>query len=74
MHLQPVFKRMNLFKNAKFPVSENLFKRGFYIPSGIGTTKKETPDKNEYRRVEHDIPVEIAQIAKQEKIKYFCYL
>ena len=41
MHLQPVFKRMNLFKNEKFPVSENLFKRGFYIPSGIGTTKKE---------------------------------
>ena len=41
MHLQPVFKKMNLFKNEKFPVSENLFKRGFYIPSGIGTTKKE---------------------------------
>ena len=41
MHLQPVFKKMNLFKNEKFPVSENLFERGFYIPSGIGTTKKE---------------------------------
>jgi perosamine synthetase len=41
MHLQPVFKKMNLFKNEKFPVSENLFERGFYIPSGTGTTKKE---------------------------------
>ena len=41
MHLRPVFKKMNLFKNEKFPVSENLFERGFYIPSGIGTTMKE---------------------------------
>ena len=41
MHLQPVFKKMKFFKNQKFPVSEELFKRGFYIPSGIGTTKNE---------------------------------
>ena len=40
----------------------------------IGTTKKETPDKNEYRRVEHDIPVEIAQIAKKNKINSFVYV
>jgi len=41
MHLQPVFKKMKFFKNQKFPISEDLFKRGFYIPSGIGTTKNE---------------------------------
>ena len=41
MHLQPVFKKMKFFKNQKFPVSEELFKKGFYIPSGIGTTKLE---------------------------------
>lgn len=41
MHLQPVFKSMNLFKNEKFPISENLFNYGFYIPCGIGITKKE---------------------------------
>ena len=41
MHLQPVFKSMNLFKKNKFPVSEKLFNYGFYIPSGIGMKKKE---------------------------------
>jgi perosamine synthetase len=41
MHLQPVFKKMKFFKNQRFPVSEDLFKKGFYIPSGIGTTKLE---------------------------------
>ena len=41
MHLQPVFKKMKLFKNQKFPVSEELFRRGFYLPSGIGTTENE---------------------------------
>lgn len=41
MHLQPVFKSMKIFKKEKFPVSENLFNYGFYIPCGIGIKKKE---------------------------------
>lgn len=42
MHLQPVFKKMKIFnKKEKFPVSEKLFKQGFYIPSGIGNTFSE---------------------------------
>ena len=41
MHLQPIFKNMNLFKKNRFPVSEDLFNYGFYIPSGIGLKKKE---------------------------------
>ena len=40
----------------------------------IGTTKKETSDNNEYRRVEYDIPVKIAQIAKKNKINSFLYV
>ena len=36
MHEQPVFKKMGLFKNDSFPVSENLARLGFYIPSGLG--------------------------------------
>lgn len=35
MHQQPVFQKMGLFKNEKYPVSENLAERGFYIPSGM---------------------------------------
>ena len=31
----------------------------------IGTTKKDTPDKNEYRRIEYDLPANIAIIAKK---------
>ena len=34
----------------------------------IGTTKKNSPDKNEYRRVELDVPKEIAQIAKSNSV------
>ena len=40
----------------------------------IGTTNKNTPDKNEYRRVEFNIPVEIANIAKSNSIKSFIYV
>ena len=40
----------------------------------IGTTKKKTPDKNEYRRIEYNIPVEIAQIAKSNSVDSFIYI
>lgn len=35
MHQQPVFIKMGLFGGHQLPVSENLARRGFYIPSGI---------------------------------------
>ena len=40
----------------------------------IGTTKKNTSDKDEYRRIEYNIPVEIAQIAKLNTVNYFLYV
>ena len=40
----------------------------------IGTTKKNAPDKNEYRRIEYNIPVEIAQIAKSNSVDSFIYV
>jgi perosamine synthetase len=36
MHEQPVFNKMGLFKNEHYPVSENIARRGFYLPSGLG--------------------------------------
>ena len=39
MHLQPVLNKMGLFKGERYPVSENLAERGFYIPSGLGMTE-----------------------------------
>ena len=41
MHLQPVFKKMGLFKNQKFPNAELLAKQGFYLPSGLGITERQ---------------------------------
>ena len=40
----------------------------------IGTTKQNSPDKNEYKRIERDIPVEIAEIAKANLINSFIYV
>jgi perosamine synthetase len=35
MHQQPVLKKMGYFKGEHYPESENLYQRGFYIPSGL---------------------------------------
>ena len=40
----------------------------------IGTKKKNAPDKNEYKRVELDIPKEIAKIAKSNLVKSFIFV
>ena len=40
----------------------------------IGTTKKNSPDKNEYRKVELDIPEEIAKIAKSNLVNSFIFV
>ena len=40
----------------------------------IGTTKKNSPDKNEYQRVELDIPKEIATIAKSNLVNSFIFV
>ena len=40
----------------------------------IGTTKQNSPDKNDYQRVELDIPKEIAQIAKANSVKSFIFI
>ena len=40
----------------------------------IGTTKSQTPNKIEYRRVEYDIPVQIASIAKKNNVNCFLYI
>ena len=40
----------------------------------IGTTKKDTPDKSEYRRIEYNLPVNIAIIAKKNSVNSFFYV
>ncbi|GMV17701.1 MAG: DegT/DnrJ/EryC1/StrS family aminotransferase [Polyangiaceae bacterium] len=38
MHRQPVLQRMGLFAGERHPVSERLYERGFYVPSGMALT------------------------------------
>ena len=40
----------------------------------IGTTRKDAPDQNEYRRIEYNIPINVAQIAKSNSVKTFVYV
>ena len=40
----------------------------------IGTTRKNAPNKSEYRRVEHNIPINVAKIAKSNLVTSFIYV
>ena len=40
----------------------------------IGTTRKNTPDKNEYIRIEYNLPVEVAKISKENLVNSFTYV
>ncbi|MDA9878568.1 NAD(P)H-binding protein [Candidatus Pelagibacter sp.] len=40
----------------------------------IGTTKKNSPDKNEYKRVELEVPKQVAQIAKSNLVNSFVFI
>ena len=40
----------------------------------IGTTKQNSPDKSEYRRVELEVPKQIAQIAKSNSVNSFLFV
>ena len=39
MHLQPVLNKLGLLKKESYPVSENLYLNGFYLPSGLSLTE-----------------------------------
>lgn len=41
MHEQPVFHKMGLFKDERYPVAERLARRGFYVPSGMALTEEQ---------------------------------
>ncbi len=39
MHEQPVFHKMGLFINERYPLAEKIARRGFYVPSGLALTE-----------------------------------
>lgn len=41
MHKQPIFKKMGLFLREKYPVAEDISRRGLYLPSGLSLKESE---------------------------------
>jgi len=41
LHLQPALKKLKLFSNQFFPIAENLYEYGFYLPSGLALTDEQ---------------------------------
>lgn len=41
MHIQPVFEEFPWFRKESMPVSENISKYGFYLPSGLTLTEEQ---------------------------------
>jgi len=39
MHQQPVLRERGLFEGESYPVAEQMYQRGFYVPSGLGLTE-----------------------------------
>ena len=44
---------------------------GHAVFSCLGTTKNQTPDEKQYRKIDHDYPLQLAQIAKQTGVEQF---
>ena len=47
MHLQPLASKFGIVANGNFPVAENLWFRGIYLPSGLGITEAEIDQVSE---------------------------
>jgi len=39
MHQQPVLRERGLFEGESYPVAEQMYQRGFYVPSGLALTE-----------------------------------
>jgi perosamine synthetase len=40
MHQQPVFRKIGLFKKERYPIAEDISKKGLYLPSGFLMDKR----------------------------------
>lgn len=47
---------------------------GHALFSCLGTTRSQTPDTDEYRKIDHDYPVKLAQLAKNGGVKHFHFI
>jgi uncharacterized protein YbjT (DUF2867 family) len=48
--------------------------KGDVIFSCLGTTKKQTPDRKAYFKIDHDYPLQVAQIASRNNVAQFHFI
>lgn len=65
MKLQQIVVDFNLIENYQADIS------GHAIYCCLGSTIKKTPDLNDYRKVDHDYPVKLAEIASRNKMAQY---
>jgi perosamine synthetase len=41
MHEQPMFQKKGRFKGERYPVTERISRRGFYLPSGLALREEQ---------------------------------
>jgi uncharacterized protein YbjT (DUF2867 family) len=58
---------INFDELSKYEVSLT----GHAVFSCLGTTNAQTPDKSQYRKIDHDYPLEIAKLAKKNGVEQF---
>jgi len=63
--LKQVVTDLNLLANYAADIT------GHAIFSCLGTTIKQTPDKSLYRKIDHDYPIQLAQLGKQNGVKQY---
>lgn len=51
LHQQPVFKKHSFFDGQSYPVAEMMYRKGFYIPSGLGLTVEEIKHVSKMMRI-----------------------
>lgn len=44
LHTQPCYRRMGLFSDESYPVTEHIYERGLYLPSGQAITDEQIDD------------------------------
>ena len=49
MHQQPVLRKLGLFHNLRFPISERMYQKGLYLPSGLALNYKKIDNQFSFR-------------------------
>lgn len=88
--LHPAVSEVLVLVRKQFPVQHKKLKQlivdfnrledyqaeinGDVIFSCLGTTRKNTPDLNLYRKIDHDYPIELAKIGAKNSIRQFHFI